>query len=70
MFILMILYDFFLLPAQFCYVIVYTRKVESMCQLRTDVYLGKFSVVRIILFRKRCNYKMYVSAANSQTEQA
>jgi hypothetical protein len=28
-FILMILYDFCLLPAQFCYIIVYIRKVES-----------------------------------------
>jgi hypothetical protein len=29
MFILMILYDFFLLPAQFCYITVYIRKAES-----------------------------------------
>jgi hypothetical protein len=29
MFILMILYDFCLFPAQFCYIIVYIRKVKS-----------------------------------------
>jgi hypothetical protein len=31
--ILMILYDFCLLPAQFCYTIVYIRKVESRVQI-------------------------------------
>jgi hypothetical protein len=33
MFILMILYDFCLSPAQFCYIIVYIRKVESCVQV-------------------------------------
>jgi hypothetical protein len=33
MFILMILYDVCLLPAQFCYMIVYIRKVESRVQI-------------------------------------
>jgi hypothetical protein len=33
MFIIMILYDFSLLPAQFCYIIVYIRKVESLVQI-------------------------------------
>jgi hypothetical protein len=33
MFILMILHDFCLLPAQFCYTIVYIRKVESRVQI-------------------------------------
>jgi hypothetical protein len=33
MFILMILYDFCLLPTQFCYMIVYIRRVESRVQI-------------------------------------
>jgi hypothetical protein len=33
MFILMILYDFCMLPTHFCYIIVYTRKVESCMQV-------------------------------------
>jgi hypothetical protein len=33
MFILVILYDFCLLPAQFCYVIVYMWKDESCAQM-------------------------------------
>jgi hypothetical protein len=33
MFILMILYDFCFLPSQFCYIIVYIRKVESPVQI-------------------------------------
>jgi hypothetical protein len=33
MFILMILYDFCLLPAQFCYIIVYIWQVESRVQI-------------------------------------
>jgi hypothetical protein len=32
-FILMILYDFCLLPSQFCYTIVYIRKVENRVQI-------------------------------------
>jgi hypothetical protein len=32
-FILMILYDFSSFPAQFCYIIVYIRKVESCVQI-------------------------------------
>jgi hypothetical protein len=32
-FILVILYDFRLLPAQFCYLIVYIRKVQSRVQI-------------------------------------
>jgi hypothetical protein len=31
--ILMILYDFCLLPAQLCYIIVYIRKVKSRMQI-------------------------------------
>jgi hypothetical protein len=33
MFIPMILYDFCLSPAQFCYIIVYIRKAESRVQI-------------------------------------
>jgi hypothetical protein len=33
MFILMILYDFCLSPAQFCYIIVHIQKVESSVQI-------------------------------------
>jgi hypothetical protein len=33
LFILMILYDFCVLPVQFCYIIVYTRKAESRVQI-------------------------------------
>jgi hypothetical protein len=40
MFILMILYYFCLLPAQFYYIIVYIHKVESR------VHLGKFPMMR------------------------
>jgi hypothetical protein len=36
MFILMILYDFCMLPAQFCYIILYIQKVESCVQI-TDL---------------------------------
>jgi hypothetical protein len=32
-FILMILYDFCVLPAQFCYIIVYIWKVESCVEI-------------------------------------
>jgi hypothetical protein len=32
-FMLMTLYDFCLLPAQFCYIIIYTRKVEIHVQV-------------------------------------
>jgi hypothetical protein len=33
MLILMILFDFCLLPAQFCYIIIYVRKFESRVQI-------------------------------------
>jgi hypothetical protein len=33
MFIIMILYDFYLLPAQFCYIVIYLQKVESRVQI-------------------------------------
>jgi hypothetical protein len=57
MFILTILYDFCLLPAQFCYIIVYIRKVESCVQIAPGMHLGKFPTVRRTLFCRRCNFK-------------
>jgi hypothetical protein len=42
-FILMTLYDFCLLPAQFCYVIVYIGKVESRVQIMDWCALWKIS---------------------------
>jgi hypothetical protein len=43
MFILMILYDFCLLPAQFCYIIVYAYiSLKAMCKSQAGVHLGKF----------------------------
>jgi hypothetical protein len=43
MFILMILYDFGLLPAQCCYVIVYMGRVESRAQIADRCALWKIS---------------------------
>jgi hypothetical protein len=57
MFILMILYDFSVLPAQFCYIIVYIREVESCVQIVDRVYLGKFPMMRRTLFCIRCKFK-------------
>jgi hypothetical protein len=41
MFILMILYDFCLLPAQFCYVILYIEWIESCVQIVDRYVLWK-----------------------------
>jgi hypothetical protein len=57
MFILMVLCDFCLFPAQFCYIIVYTRKVENRVQITTGVHLRKFPLARGTLFCNRCNFK-------------
>jgi hypothetical protein len=43
MFILMVLYDFCFLPAKFCYVIVYIRKVESCVQIADQCAPWKIS---------------------------
>jgi hypothetical protein len=43
MFILMILYDFSLLHAQFCYIIVYIKKVESHVKITDRCAPWKFS---------------------------
>jgi hypothetical protein len=58
MFILMILYDFCLLPAQFRYIIVYIRKVESPVQMLDRCAPWKiFNGARMTLLRGRCNFK-------------
>jgi hypothetical protein len=69
MFILMILYDFCLFPAQFCYITVYIRKVESRVQIADWCAHWKISngAENLISFR-RCNFNKYVSAANSRGE--
>jgi hypothetical protein len=60
MFILMILYDFCLLPAQFCYIIVYTGKVESCVQIADRCAPWKISngaenlILQIAVLRGRC----------------
>jgi hypothetical protein len=41
--ILMILYDFYLLPVQFYYMILYIRKVESRAQIENRRAHGKIS---------------------------
>jgi hypothetical protein len=66
----MILYDLCLLPAHFCYVIIYIRKVESHVQISDYLHLGKFPMVQRTLFCRRCNFKMWVSDANSLLGQA
>jgi hypothetical protein len=43
MFILMILYDFWLLPAPFYYIIIYVRMVESSVQIADQCALWKIS---------------------------
>jgi hypothetical protein len=68
MFILMILFDLCLLPAQFWFMIIYILKVESC--VWTDVHLGKFRVVRRTLFCRCCNWKTEVSAAKSNVGHA
>jgi hypothetical protein len=60
MFILMILYDFCLLPAQFCYIIVYIWRLKALCKSRAGVHLVKFPVVRRTVFCRRWNFKMWV----------
>jgi hypothetical protein len=55
MFILMVLYDFCLWSAQFCYIISW--RLKAVCKSRTGVYLGNFPMVRRTLFCTRCNFK-------------
>jgi hypothetical protein len=49
-FVLMILYDFCLLPAKFCYVIICVLNVESRVQIAEQCAPSKFPVVRRTLF--------------------
>jgi hypothetical protein len=67
--ILIILYDFCLLPAQFCYIIVYIRKVESRVQIVDLCAPWIISDGGENLVFRRCSFKKQVSAANSQTVQ-
>jgi hypothetical protein len=65
-FILMILYGFCLLPAQF-FIQSYTYgRLKVVCKSRTGVHLGKFPMVRRTLVCRRCNFKNYMSGADSQ----
>jgi hypothetical protein len=58
MFFLMILYYFFLLPAQVCFIIVYIWKVESHVQkLWTDVHLKKFPMLWGTLILRHRSFK-------------
>jgi hypothetical protein len=41
-----------------------------MCKSRTNVHLGKFTVVRRTLFCMRCNFSRWLSAASSQAGHA
>jgi hypothetical protein len=66
MFILVILFDFCLLPAQLYYIIVYIREVESRVQIVDRCAPWKISNVRRTLLRMRCNFKRYVFASNIQ----
>jgi hypothetical protein len=56
-FIAIILYDFCLLSAQFCYIILYRRKAESCVQVADRRHLGIFPVVLSNLSYRRCNFK-------------
>jgi hypothetical protein len=57
MFILMIWYDFCILPAQFCYTIIYIQKTEGLVQIVDSVHYGKFPVMQRTLFCRHCNFK-------------
>jgi hypothetical protein len=63
MFILMILYDFCLFPAQFCYIIVYIRKVESRVHLSIIFPLPlrscKLTFQRPVWGYQRGDYEVY-----------
>jgi hypothetical protein len=41
-----------------------------MCKSRAGVRLGKFPMVRRTLFCRRCNFSRFLSAGNSQAQQA
>jgi hypothetical protein len=60
MFILMILYDFCLLHAQFCY------KIVCICNVESHMHLGKFPMVRRTLFCKHCNLKRDLGTKNAE----
>jgi hypothetical protein len=68
MFILMILYDFCLLPAQFYYMIVYVRKVESHVQIADRCAPWKISNGAENLVCRHCNFKRQVSAIKVKSQ--
>jgi hypothetical protein len=65
-YIIVILYGFWLLPACFCYIIVTYGILNARCKARVCVRLCKLPVVQRSLFCRPCNVKTWVSAANSQ----
>jgi hypothetical protein len=69
--ILMILYDFCLLPALHNFVIwSYTYgRPKAECKSPTGVHLGKFPMMQRTSFFTRCSFKRYLYAANSQEGQ-
>jgi hypothetical protein len=60
MFILMTLYDFCLLPAQFWYIIIYVGKADSHVQNANHYEPSKFPMEQItfFFFCGNCNFKM------------
>jgi hypothetical protein len=60
-FILMILYDFYLLTAQFClisvYIYIYNGRLKVVCKSQTSAHLGKFPMMLRPLFCRHCNFK-------------
>jgi hypothetical protein len=56
MFILMILFDFCLFLAQFCYSCT-SGRLKAVCKSRTCVHIGKFPMARRTLFCRRCDFK-------------
>jgi hypothetical protein len=66
-FIFMILDDFCLLPAWFCYVMINVRNLESLMHIANRCQLP---MVRRTLFCSRCDFNRWHSASNSQTGQA
>jgi hypothetical protein len=65
MYILMILYLLCLLPVQFCYIIVYIRKIESHVQIADGCAPWKVSSDAEDLFCRSCHFKTQATATNS-----
>jgi hypothetical protein len=52
------------------YVTYMNGRLKAVCKSRTGLHLGKLPMLRRTLFVRRCNFKRWVSAANSQAGQA